>query len=266
MPLDRSGVIPPEEPVREPTGSGAPAEQVIGRWQAPEPANQDAFVEFTEYGLWFGSDGCNRADGAWRLDDDGAFTTLGGGGMTQIGCNNEPLPETVWAAKHAEIDAEGRLVLTDAEGQETVLLRTDEEPFTLEGRWVGPASTTALSLVEFEADGTWRGFMGCHEYSGTWELEGPGSQDIELPANDDGRSSFMTPHGLLRIASQSGFVAQCMDDAGGAMFPLKYSTDYWFGIGSTASFSLIEADPATVLAQQPVPFYRTERPELPAWR
>ena len=41
------------------------SEMILGRWQAPEPANQDAFVEFGPEGLYLASDGCNPHE--WRV-------------------------------------------------------------------------------------------------------------------------------------------------------------------------------------------------------
>lgn len=240
-------------------GSGALSEQILGRWRAPEPANQDAFVEFTEYGLWYASDGCNSAAGAWRIDGDGSFTNLGRGAMTQIGCDNVPIPEAVWGAKHAEIDAEGRLMLADGEGAETVLLRTDDEPFTLEGRWVGPASATALSVIDFDPDGTWRGTAGCSELGGTWTLEAPGSQHVELPGDGQAATIVATAPGVLRIGAAEPR-AECLDADSAADLALDPDTEYGFWLGSSGAFSISRTDPASAL-EQPVTFYRVEQPK-----
>lgn len=173
---------------------------ILGRWQAPTPANQDAFVEFTEYGLWFGTDGCNRAAGTWAVDADGSFHSQDAGAMTQIGCDNVPIPSAVWGATTASIgNGTGLLTLTDAEGEIFELEQTRVGSISLEGRWtLAPADGAGIAgdsdagadesggsaFLEFNADGSWEGSDGCNGAFGTWEL-GPAQGYGEDPFDEN---------------------------------------------------------------------------------
>lgn len=166
--------------------SEQPVSAIVGRWQAPEPANQDAFVEFTEDGLWFASDGCNSTEGAWTGLTDDSFDLTSGGGITQMGCNNVPIPEWLWSAEDVVAQA-GTLELTDADGVTSTLLRTGESSTTLVGAWVAPGDQTRFTTVLFNEDGTWSGETGCQVIYGTWELQVPEDPDSDMFAPTPGR-------------------------------------------------------------------------------
>lgn len=155
------------------------ASAIVGRWQAPEPANQDAFVEFTEDGLWFASDGCNSTEGAWKELADGSIDVTSGGAMTQVGCDNVPIPEWIWGAEDISV-LDDTLELTDAEDVSSTLLRTGESSTTLVGAWIAPGDQTRFTTVLFNEDGTWSGETGCQVIYGTWELQVPEDPDTEM--------------------------------------------------------------------------------------
>lgn len=67
-----------------PSGVDAPSD-IVGRWVDPAHASSGAFIEFTDDGLWNGSDGCNGVEGRWSLDADGSFLATAGL-TTLIGC------------------------------------------------------------------------------------------------------------------------------------------------------------------------------------
>ena len=269
-PLPPAIAVPQEDPDDAEPGSGIQdltadtgalplAEAMVGRWRAPEPANQNAFLELTEYGLWFGSDGCNTAEGTWSVDETGALDTDDYGFMTAIGCDNEPLPETMWGATAAGVASDGTLVLTDADGGETVLERSRVGGVSLAGRWVGPSSDTSTTVVDFDADGSWRATAGCSEFSGTWRLESLDQEErhVELPSDDGGTISYVSAPGSLRIGpppSEPDPVCTDADQQG--ELPFAYDTDYWLGFASTGVFSLTLIETAS-LPDQPVKFYRT---------
>ncbi|WP_162903633.1 META domain-containing protein [Leucobacter sp. wl10] len=232
-------------------------EAVLGRWRAPEPANQDAFIELTEYGLWIASDGCNSSEGTWQVDADGALTVGGAGAMTQVGCDNEPLPEAMRSARSVELDNEGRLILTDETGVETVLERRRETGISLAGRWIGPASATASSIVDFSDDGAWRATVGCHEFFGTWTLERNGDNWVEPPPGGEGVTRFSTAPGLLSIGpAPSEPTPECLSESAGTL-ALDYDTRYWFGFSSPTSFAIAPVDTAA-LPERYITFFRTE--------
>lgn len=123
--------------------------QLIGRWQAPEPSNREAFVELTEYGIWFASDGCNPAEGSWWIDGGELhFDSLSV--RFTIGCQEGiPIPDALLVNGAAELDANGELDLGFFLDERIVLERTSEQGTGLLGTWVGPASETSLTEVVF---------------------------------------------------------------------------------------------------------------------
>jgi heat shock protein HslJ len=275
-PLSPAIAVPQEDPDDAEPGSGTQdltadtgalplAEAMVGRWRAPEPANQNAFLELTEYGLWFGSDGCNTAEGTWSVDETGALDTDDYGFMTAMGCDNEPLPETMWGATAAGITSDDTLVLTDADGGETVLERSRVDGVSLVGRWVGPSSDTSTTVVDFDEDGSWRATAGCSEFSGTWRLESLDQDEryFELPSDDVGTISYVSAPGALRIGPPpSEPDPVCTDADLQGELPFAYDTGYWLGFVSTGVFSLTLIETES-LPDQRFNFYRTESPEWP---
>ncbi|MBC9927544.1 MULTISPECIES: hypothetical protein [unclassified Leucobacter] len=214
--------------VDSPASRPASTSDLLGRWQALKPANQDAFVEFAEHGLWFASDGCNRTDGHWKVSEDGNFETGGGGAMTQVGCNNVDIPWSVHSATSAILEADGSVVFSDDAGSEMTLVHTSTDAVSLVGRWAGPASSTAVTLIDFKADGTWASTFGCSQYIGTWKIES----------------------GLLSIGPEPASDQPiCLDEAESTEdFPFSYDTDFQVGLVDANMFSVRQSpllDPGT---------------------
>lgn len=224
----------------------APAEAgLVGQWRLPKPANQDAYVEFGPEGTFSASDGCNDVSGGWQLAEDGAFNAKYTA-MTQIGCDYEPVPEAVAGAVTAKI-AGDELTLTDDKGETTTLLRTGEAEATLIATWVGPASTTATSLVVFNADGTWRGMTDCYVYEGRWQVEfTPEDSTLQMVDPQGNPATMMTPTGtpFLSIGpAPAPAVESCMPPPGATppTFALSYDTKYQLFIAA-ARLSLLRVD------------------------
>ena len=158
------------------------AAELVGRWQAAKPANQDAFVEFTDYGLWFASDGCNGLDGTWSVGDDGALEIAGSTAMTLIACDNVAIPTSVSQAVSAVVDG-GDLVLTTAEGDSMDLVRTRDTGVSLVGTWVpSDPMATGGAQIEFTSESEWSATDGCNSTTGTWSLgpaEGYGEASMD---------------------------------------------------------------------------------------
>ncbi|WP_053354043.1 META domain-containing protein [Leucobacter musarum] len=146
----------------------ATAATLVGRWQAPEPANQDAFVEFTQYGLWFASDGCNGLDGTWAIDDAGELEIHGSKAMTLMWCDNVDIPMTVAEAASAEI-AGGRLTLTTETGDAMTLDHTRSDSVSLVGSWQ-PIDAVAGPQIDFTTDTELVATDGCNGAPGSWTL------------------------------------------------------------------------------------------------
>lgn len=196
-----------------------------GRWQAPVPANQDAFVEFSEAGLWIASDGCNQASGTWSMGADGAFDGGEPPAMTMIFCDNVPIPQAIGDAERVEITPGGNLVLTAADGAETELERVSDTALTLTGRWVGPSSASDLATIEFMNDGTVLVSAHCTEFAAEWELTA------------DGRRSLP---GSLSITNAQ-VDQRCGDSEPLASLPLNPGSRYDFTFGADDTFVVMDA-------------------------
>lgn len=146
----------------------ATAATLVGRWQAPEPANQDAFVEFTQYGLWFASDGCNGLDGTWAIDDAGELEIHGSKAMTLMWCDNVNIPMTVAEAASAEITG-GRLTLTTEAGDAMTLDHTRSDSISLVGSW-RPLDAAAGPQIDFTSETALTATDGCNFSHGNWSL------------------------------------------------------------------------------------------------
>lgn len=146
----------------------ATAATLLGRWQAPEPANQDAFVEFTQYGLWFASDGCNGLDGTWAIDDAGELEIHGSKAMTLMWCDNVNIPMTVAEAASAEITG-GRLTLTTEAGDAMTLDHARSDSVSLVGSW-RPVDAVVGPQIDFTSETALTATDGCNFSHGNWSL------------------------------------------------------------------------------------------------
>lgn len=211
--------------------------QLIGRWQAPEPANQDAYVEFTEHGLWFGSDGCNGAEGTWNVESNDTFDGGEGGAMTLMWCDNVNIPTAVWDAATVEITANDELVLHNDSGEELLLVRASSEAFMLEGRWVNKGEDT--SVIEFLPNGDWVGSIGCAEFRGTWLL---GVRDVPVLEDDSTEPTapiILSGPAMLKIGPKPANAGTPCEGAP-KEFVLKYDTEYVFAKSSENQFTLTD--------------------------
>jgi len=249
--VDDSGHQPPEEPQKDPAHSDDPAEAFLGRWQAPPPANQDAFVEFTAYGLWFASDGCNRAEGTWTVSAEGDFRTNDGGVLTQIGCDNVPIPSAVWAAESAEL-GDGELTLIDGEGTAFELVRVRDGGITLAGRWVTEDErSTGDSFVELREDGTWTGSDGCNSAAGNWKARA--SEDYNGGVFDGGAAGVAEADGaalipgVIEVELTSGMTEMSCDTIDTVNLPMRLSEADGFALGDGGKLMITDSaapDPA----------------------
>ncbi|WP_053384218.1 META domain-containing protein [Leucobacter celer] len=202
-----------------PTGDPSEAlleQAILGRWQAPEPANQDAFVEFTQYGLWFASDGCNGLNGTWSATEDGDLSIDGTEAMTMIACDNEPIPTAVRYAVSAEVTPDWELVLTDADGEQTTLVQARHGSISLAGRWV-PEQSTGGAYVEFALTGRWESSDGCNTATGSWELSAVGS---DADSATDDVSALNPTWGRLVVGDLSGMTRMACEDLDSVNLPL----------------------------------------------
>ncbi|MHA3682854.1 hypothetical protein ACXR2T_14585 [Leucobacter sp. HY1910] len=219
---------------------------MIGRWKAPLPANQDAFVEFDEHGMWRASDGCNSAEGSWSVEPNGEFDGGDGGAMTQIGCDNVAIPSMVWSATHAAFNDQGQLTLADEQGESMTLERASTDAFTLVGTWTNRGDEVAT--VEFTPDGNWRGTVGCSEFTGTWMLGVRNVPVLEDNSTEPKPPVLLSgPANLVIGPEADGTVNVC--EGGPAKFVLSYDTEYLFHAGADGTFTVegTEAAPAEPL-------------------
>lgn len=97
-------------------------DKLVGRWLPAEPVGdpEASFLDLAADGTWTGSDGCNGAQGLW-LSDKGSWRATSGP-QTLIYCEGVQMPMFASTARAAGLDADGSLVLVDAEGAELVRL------------------------------------------------------------------------------------------------------------------------------------------------
>lgn len=227
---------------------------LVGRWASERPTNPTAFLEFSEHGLWFASDGCNQSNGWWRIAPHGAFSTSGGA-MTQIGCENDVTITAVSLAHDAEVTGD-LLVLTDATGESSRFTRIEDHAISLTGRWIGPSGPDDSAFVTFASDGSWQMSTGCTESRGTWELGPMPFRDVPQSDSDAAVFAASAP-GLLRIGSVTAKAAAgCAEADPESVGPFNEDTDYAFGFrlgGANAldSFTITPADVAD--AADPAP-------------
>ncbi len=203
------------------------SEMILGRWQAPEPANQDAFVEFGPEGLYLASDGCNHVDGGWQVTEDGAFSSSALY-MTQIACNNFPIPQAVFAAQRISVEHDGSLVLSNSSGERMLLQRIGGEAVTIIGDWQAPRWNGKQSEISFSPDGTWKADIGCFNYRGTWS--------IAFQEQDARIGNHYLPKGLptLQIGAQPADLPEQCVEPGPSVLPLHYATDYLLSVSATS--------------------------------
>ncbi|SIQ08743.1 META domain-containing protein [Cellulosimicrobium aquatile] len=98
----------------------ATAGDLVGRWQPGTDYVTDPHVALVEDGSWTGTDGCNVADGTWRVGAEGRLVVTSGG-HTEIGCEGEPVPDLLARSSRAGLDG-AVLVLVDHDGVELARL------------------------------------------------------------------------------------------------------------------------------------------------
>lgn len=243
-----------DEPTEENDVNDNLEAELIGRWRAPQPANQDAFVEFNNYGLWTASDGCNGAAGDWTVEPDGSFDGGEGGAMTLIACDNVAIPSTLWATEHVEVTANDELILTTKDGEEMVLMRDSATAFTLVGTWVSQSTkANQKSSVEFTSDGKWVGTVGCASFNGTWMLGVRNVPVIEDEGTEPSAPILLSGPGSLMIGPKPAEEGDDQGSDSGAScadapdeFVLSYDTEYVFYINEDGSFELGSTAPGEV--------------------
>lgn len=171
-------------------GDGDPApgarlgpEALTGRWEFVDSPNSQAFVEFTEYGSWFGSDGCNAAGSGWHIDGDSVVVGTGSG-HTFVACASVSLPT---GGSIGELQESGDLEFRSADGSTVALTRTSARAATLAGgTWEvmpllgqDPRVTPQPMLIDFQRDGTWTGVDRCNSLAGTWSWERTGAAGVD---------------------------------------------------------------------------------------
>lgn len=175
-------------PAHEPDTATPPrADQIVGRWSFAGDANPQAFIEFTEYGSWFGSDGCNGMQGGWGIDS-AALVMQPAGPMTLIACDNATLPAGGSDGIVGSLTGSHELRLTGDGGETVMLHRIGDSEMSLTGSTWGleddsdPAiAHGARPEIAFAADGTWVGTDGCNRMSGTWSSRTEAQQAAGAP-------------------------------------------------------------------------------------
>ncbi|WP_129590611.1 META domain-containing protein [Sanguibacter massiliensis] len=114
--------LDPASPALPAGVTAATTDELVGRWLPAEPVGdpEASYLTLAADGTWTGSDGCNGAQGLW-LSDKGSWRATSGP-QTLIYCEGVQMPMFASTARAAGLDADGSLVLVDAEGAELVRL------------------------------------------------------------------------------------------------------------------------------------------------
>ncbi|QIK83939.1 META domain-containing protein [Sanguibacter sp. HDW7] len=114
--------LDPASPALPAGVTAATTDELVGRWLPAEPVGdpEASHLTLAADGTWVGSDGCNGVSGLW-LSDKGSWRAIAGP-QTLIGCEGVQMPVFASGARAAGLDADGRLVLVDAQGAELVRL------------------------------------------------------------------------------------------------------------------------------------------------
>lgn len=244
-----AGEEAPASPPPEAAEAPLTEAQLIGRWQAPEPSNREGFVELTEYGIWFASDGCNPAEGSWWIDEGGLrFDSLSV--RFTIGCHEGiPIPDALHVNGAAELDANGELDLGVFPDERIVLERTREQGTSLVGTWVGPASEASLTEVVFDAGGGVVARTPCGLNRGTWKLGRADLAGVDRPFRRSIDASFVPSAGLLRIDAESVEVGDCGGDLAkpsigeGSEYSFRFAGSETFLVSALAGLDSAHPDP-----------------------
>ena len=102
--------------------TAATTDEIVGHWLPAEPVGEPeaSYLRLAADGTWTGSDGCNGAQGLWLSADSSWRATSGP--QTMMFCEGVQMPIVAATARAAGLDADGSLVLVDAEGAELVRL------------------------------------------------------------------------------------------------------------------------------------------------
>lgn len=102
--------------------TAATTDELVGHWLPAEPVGEPeaSYLDLAADGTWTGSDGCNGTQGLW-LSADGSWRATSGP-QTMMYCEGVQMPMFAATARAAGLDADGALVLVDADGTELVRL------------------------------------------------------------------------------------------------------------------------------------------------
>lgn len=156
--------------------------------------------------------GCNSIGGTYRIE--GGRLVFEGGGMTEMGCDDERHAQDDWLVEFLASRPLIRLVGKDLtlEGATTTIRLLDREvaepdlalvgtTWTVEsiidGAAVSSVPEGATATFVFKADGTLELYPGCNQGSGSWKLQGPG---IEITNVGLTKMACDGPQGALESA------------------------------------------------------------------
>lgn len=171
-----------------------------------------------------------HTSGGWQVSTAGTFFASSGA-MTQVGCNNFPIPEAVCAAQRISVEHDGTLMLSNDAGERMHLQRTSTKAVTIIGEREAPDWNEKESRVGLSPEGSWKADIGCFNYRGTWSMV--------LQEQDAQFGNQLLPKGapILRIGAQPADLPEQCVEAGPSVLPLpplRYATDYLLSVSATS--------------------------------
>lgn len=146
---------------------------IVGVWALAETLDspEQPFVSFVQDNTWSASDGCNRVQGEWQLDRNGALIVTSGP-HTMMDCDGAQLPTAVMMASRVSLRHDNLRIHSSYGSTVTELVRSTDplvgpQGFPI-GYWV-EARTPTAPFLSISADRTFSGNDGCNNLVGSWE-------------------------------------------------------------------------------------------------
>lgn len=159
---------------------------LVGTWTVEETFDtlEQPYVAFVQDNSWSASDGCNRVQGTWDLEEENVLTTTMGP-QTLMGCDGAALPSAVSLAATVAVDGD-TLTLYDSDGSvSTELVRSTDSSVGPQGLPIGywtEERTPTSPFLSIQVDRTYSGSDDCGEVAGTWE---PGEESDSVTLTPD---------------------------------------------------------------------------------
>ncbi|WP_181397113.1 META domain-containing protein [Cryobacterium arcticum] len=190
-----TGCSAASDPTATNTAGSVQPGALVGTWVIDHTFDgpEQPFVSFVQDNTWSASDGCNRVQGTWKIDDAGTLTTTSGP-QTMMACDGAQLPLAVSQGTSVSVDGDALVIHSSFDSTTTDLIRSTDSTVGPQGLPIGywvESATPQAPFLSIQADGTYSGNDGCNVILGNWE-----QADDEAILLTDGVSTLMACEGV----------------------------------------------------------------------